>query len=66
MQLHIAPTCTHKREQYTQNGARSTFASFDRLHKRFADAAALKIKTRESGARPVLGFRNFWVPGQYQ
>jgi hypothetical protein len=22
------------------------------------------IKTRESSARPVLGFRNFWVPGQ--
>jgi hypothetical protein len=30
------PTCTHKREQYTQNGARSTFVSFDRLAKRFA------------------------------
>jgi hypothetical protein len=40
-----ARTCTHKREQYTQtqNGARSTFASFDQLHRRFAASTRLRM-----------------------
>jgi hypothetical protein len=29
-------TCTHCMVQYTPDGARSAFASFDRLYKRFA------------------------------
>ena len=34
------PTCTHRMVQYTLDGGHSTFASFDRLDKRFAVAAA--------------------------
>jgi hypothetical protein len=46
-----AATCTHKREQYTQNGARSTFVSFDRLAKRFAGAAAWPFRANAEGKR---------------
>jgi hypothetical protein len=49
-----AATCTHKREQYTQNGARPSFASFDRLYKRFEVAAALNGQAAATSNRMAV------------